>query len=168
MSNRCDGLVSLVLAAPANAQFRKGLTQQTIQVALHRRQPPKVLIIGTNIKIEVVSQATGHGNIADRFKTTLETQSSQGSTRAFAPETPTLNRDCMHDQPSRNQTDRGLAAGAESAGRPAKQVVNNKTGKTETEPVYDGERNAVVHHRRTFMAVMMQVLLRTQEQRSNT
>lgn len=72
------GMTILILipggALTAEGQFRKGLTQTVSEVMLNRKRPPKVLIIGTNLKVEVVSQADRGSDYAQRFQTAFETQ----------------------------------------------------------------------------------------------
>jgi len=76
-------VVAVALGNPprAEAQFRKGLTQQKTEVTLNRKHPPTVLITGTAIKVEVVSQTNGRENIAQRFKSTVETRLLAGDAR---------------------------------------------------------------------------------------
>src|SRR5262245_27795997 len=124
--------VILSVTTAASGQFRKGLTQQTIQVVLNRRQPPKVLIVGTNIKVEVVSQATNRGNIADRFKTALETQLLANDTRLKTGEPqPDTIIACTISRLETKQT-AGSRQVQVSRKTGEKQVTNAKTGKVET------------------------------------
>lgn len=67
-------MLALLTADPAAGQFRKGLGRGTIEVVLNRKRPPKVVILGTAIKVEVTSRATNHDQLAERFATTFETQ----------------------------------------------------------------------------------------------
>lgn len=157
-------LVLLLMTVSTHAQFRKGLTQQTIQVVLNRRQPPKVLIVGTNIKVEVISQAKGRDNIAERFKTTLETQILANDTRLRTGEPqPDTVIACTISRLETKQ-----AAGSRqvqvSKKTGEKQVTNSKTGKTETEPVY-----TLVSETQTFTTVRgdLAVAVQVRERKSN-
>jgi hypothetical protein len=66
--------MTMVAVGPALGQFRKGIGRGTVDVVLNRKRPPKVVILGTAIKVEVTSQTGGRDQIAQRFATTLETQ----------------------------------------------------------------------------------------------
>ena len=50
-------LVGLSVPLPAGAPFRKGLAQQTTEVRLNRKRPPKVYLLGTSIRVEGATQA---------------------------------------------------------------------------------------------------------------
>jgi hypothetical protein len=59
---------------PLAGQFRKGIGRSTVEVVLNRKRPPKVVLLGTAIKVEVTSQVSGRDQVAQRFATTIETQ----------------------------------------------------------------------------------------------
>jgi hypothetical protein len=67
-------LLTLGIPDDARAQFRKGIGRTTADATLHRTRPPRVVLTGTAVKIEVVSQTNNRENIAQRFATTFETK----------------------------------------------------------------------------------------------
>lgn len=129
-------VLAISLADVTYAQFRKGLGRGTLEATLKRRRPPKVVITGTAIKVEVVAQTNGHDNVAQRFATALETQllanDSRLRTGAASPETIvfcTITRLDLKQTPGQRQVQVNRRVGT-------KRVYNEKKKAYDEEPNY--------------------------------
>lgn len=62
-----------LVGADASAQFRKGFSQQLLEVTLTRTKPPRVYLMKTAIAVQVTSQAQRPG-VPERLATALESE----------------------------------------------------------------------------------------------
>jgi hypothetical protein len=129
-------VATLSLPGIAWAQFGKGLLQSKTEVTLVRRLPPKVIIPGPSLKVEVVSRV-GRDGLAERFRSAVEAQLAvnDAGVKLGQPEADTLVH-CTITRLDINQTAGSrLARVTKQTG--TKQELNSKTGKMETKPVYE-------------------------------
>src|SRR5882724_13191123 len=80
----------LTIAGEATAQFRKGFTQQTVDVTLNRKRPPKVYLMATDIAVKVTAQTREAQALTDRLATGLQAELTAGDPRlkpSFQPGT---------------------------------------------------------------------------------
>jgi hypothetical protein len=129
-------LILCLSAGLAHGQFRKGFARSTIEVVLNRKRPPKVVILGAAIKIEVTSLA-GRETLAQRFATTLETQLLANESRLRPePSRPETIIFCAINRLDTSQT-AGSRQAMVSRRVGTKQVYNEKKRTYEQQPVYD-------------------------------
>lgn len=123
------------LPGVALAQFGKGLLQSKTEVALSRRLPPKIVIPGPAIKVEVVSRV-GQDSVAERFRTALEARltANDAGVKLGQPVADTLVH-CTITRLDIRQT-AGSRKELVTKQTGTKQELNAKTGKMETIPVY--------------------------------
>src|SRR5437762_9982735 len=71
----------LTVAGEATAQFRKGFTQQTVDVTLNRKRPPKVYLMATDIALKVTAQTPEAQALTERLASTLQAELTSGDPR---------------------------------------------------------------------------------------
>src|SRR5438093_303067 len=126
---------SLLPSADAAAQFRKGFTQQKIEVTLNRKKPPKVYLMATEIAVKVTAQTPQARPLTDRLATALQAELTSGDPRLKPSTQPGTIISCAISrvETTTNWTNREVTVNKKTGTR---QVRNAKTGKYETEDVY--------------------------------
>lgn len=136
--------VVMVIAAAATvvrpdvalAQFGKGLLQSKTEVTLRHRVPPKVVIPGPAIKVEVVSRV-GRDSLPERFRMAVEAQLAvnDAGLKLGQPEADTLVHCTITRLDIRQTAGSRVERVVKQTG--TKQELNAKTGKMETKAVFD-------------------------------
>lgn len=146
------GILALaaVLASPTptRAQFRAGLLKKTTEVTLTRKRPPKVLITGAAVRVEVVSQTHSRDNVAVRFKSTIETRllANDSRLRVEQAEPDTLILCTINRLDTKQTAGQRTVKVSKQIG--TKQVWNEKKKVNETQAVY-----GLVDETRSFTTV---------------
>lgn len=126
---------SCALPGTAFAQFGKGMLQSKTDVVLTVRKPPRVVVSGSTIKVEVVARVSDD-NLVRRFREAVERQltANDAAVKVSADNADTLVR-CTITRMDVNQT-AGSRVVTVTKQTGTKQELNAKTGKMETKPVY--------------------------------
>lgn len=119
----------------AEAQFRKGFTQQTTDVTLKRKRPPKVYLMATDIAVKATAQTRETQALAERLATSLQAELISGDSRLKPSAEPGTIISCGIGR-SEVTTDWGSRRVTVRRRTGEKQVLDSKTGKYRTEDVY--------------------------------
>jgi len=132
--------VVAVSGAHADAQFRRGILGETVEINLFPAIPPALLLPAGTFQVEVKNQSTGPSRILSRMDEAITTQLSENDSRLRVAEgKPELQVVATLTEWTLSRR-RGTRYVSEQRQIGTKQVRDSK-GNLKTEPVYEYGRN---------------------------
>ena len=148
--------VCVLAGTHADAQFRRGMLADSVEINLFPATPPALLLPAGSFQVEVKNQSTGPARLLARLDDAITRQMAENDSRLEVAEgKPQLQVVATLTEWTLSRS-RGTRYVSETRQIGTKQVTD-KNGKTRTEPVYEYGRNKPTVVDRGAAAVRIEV-----------